>query len=79
VDNPRWKGQWPGKRVFRDGEVGIEVIKGTADRSGPMASYQVDGLSGATLTTRGVNNLVHFWLGDNGFGPFLANLKAGEA
>ncbi|MEP5765582.1 MAG: Na(+)-translocating NADH-quinone reductase subunit C [Halieaceae bacterium] len=79
VDNPRWKGQWPGKQVFRDGAVAIDIVKGTADRTGPNADYQVDGLSGATLTTRGVNNLVHFWLGDNGFGPFLANLKAGEA
>ena len=79
VDNPRWKGQWPGKQVFRDGEVALEVVKGTARREGPMGDYQVDGLSGATLTTRGVNNLVHFWLGENGYGPFLANLKAGEA
>lgn len=79
VDNPRWKGQWPGKQVYRDGDVAIEVVKGTANREGPMASYQVDGLSGATLTTRGVNNLVQFWLGDSGFGPFLSNLKAGEA
>ncbi len=79
VDNPRWKGLWPGKRAFRDGEVAIEVIKGTVDRSSPEAAYRVDGLSGSTLTTRGVNNLVRFWLGENGFGPFLANLKAGEA
>ncbi len=79
VDNPRWKAQWPGKNAFRDGDVAIEVIKGTANREGPMAAYQIDGLSGATLTTRGVNNLVQFWLGDNGFGPFLSNLKAGEA
>jgi Na+-transporting NADH:ubiquinone oxidoreductase subunit C len=79
VDNPRWKSLWPGKRAYRDGEVAIEVIKGTADRSGPMAAYQVDGLSGATLTTRGVNNMVQFWLGENGYGPFLSNLKTGEA
>ncbi|MDJ0878272.1 MAG: Na(+)-translocating NADH-quinone reductase subunit C [Halieaceae bacterium] len=79
VDNPRWKALWPGKNAFRDGAVAIEVIKGTANREGPMAAYQVDGLSGATLTTRGVNNLVQFWLGDDGFGPFLSNLKAGEA
>jgi Na+-transporting NADH:ubiquinone oxidoreductase subunit C len=79
IDNPRWKDLWPGKQAFSDGDVAIEVIKGTVNRDGPMAAYQVDGLSGATLTTRGVNNLVQFWLGDNGFGPFLSNLKAGEA
>ena len=79
IDNPRWKSLWPGKRAFRDGEVAVEVIKGTANRDGPYANYQIDGLSGATLTTRGVDNLVQFWLGDDGFGPFLTNLKAGEA
>jgi Na+-transporting NADH:ubiquinone oxidoreductase subunit C len=81
VDNPRWKALWPGKLAYRDGDsdVAIEVIKGTADRAGPMASYQVDGLSGATLTTRGVNNLVQFWLGEHGYGPFLSNLKTGDA
>lgn len=79
VDNPRWKSQWPGKHVYRDGEVAIEVIKGTVDRNAPNAEYKVDGLAGATLTTRGVSNLVQYWLGDNGFAPFLDNLKSGEA
>ena len=79
VDNPRWKGLWPGKMVYRDGEVAIEVIKGTVDRASANAQFQVDGLAGATLTTRGVSNLVQYWLGENGFAPFLENLKSGEA
>jgi Na+-transporting NADH:ubiquinone oxidoreductase subunit C len=79
VDNPRWKGLWPGKQVYKDGELEIAVVKGTVDPSAPGADYQVDGMAGATLTTRGVSNLVQFWLGDNGFAPFLNNLKSGEA
>ncbi|MCY4471598.1 MAG: Na(+)-translocating NADH-quinone reductase subunit C [Kistimonas sp.] len=80
VDNPRWKELWEGKRVFNDqGRVDISVIKGAVDANSPRALHQVDGLSGATLTSRGVNNLVQFWLGDEGFGPFLANLKEGKA
>lgn len=80
VDNPRWKGLWPGKQAFdRDGEVALEVIKGVAVRDGADFAYEVDGLSGATLTSRGVSNLVQFWIGSEGFGPFLANLKAGDA
>ncbi len=62
-----------------EGNLLIEVLKGAVDRVHPKASYQVDGLSGATLTSRGVSNLVQFWLGDNGFAPFLKNLKSGEA
>jgi Na+-transporting NADH:ubiquinone oxidoreductase subunit C len=79
VDNPRWKALWPGKQAYRDDKVAIHLIKGAVDRNGANAAYQIDGLSGATLTGRGVSNLVQFWLGDDGYGPFLANLKAGDA
>lgn len=79
VDNPRWKSLWPGKQVYKDGSVEIELIKGSVDQASANAQYQVDGLAGATLTTRGVSNLVQFWLGENGFAPFLSNLKSGEA
>ncbi|HEY8569410.1 Na(+)-translocating NADH-quinone reductase subunit C [Microbulbifer sp.] len=80
VDNPRWKSQWAGKEVFdADGSVDISVIKGSVDPSSAKAKHQVDGLSGATLTSKGVNNLINFWLGSQGYGPFLKNLKAGEA
>ena len=80
VDNPRWKGQWPGKQLFNDsGELAIEVIKGTVDSSSDKAVHQVDGLAGATLTTKGVDNLIQFWLGENGFGPYLARLRADAA
>jgi Na+-transporting NADH:ubiquinone oxidoreductase subunit C len=77
VDNPAWKALWKGKQAFDEtGRVRIEVIKGQVDPARPDARYQVDGLSGATLTSRGVEYMLHFWLGANGFGPFLARVKA---
>ncbi|MFS1526086.1 Na(+)-translocating NADH-quinone reductase subunit C [Microbulbifer sp. 2304DJ12-6] len=80
VDNPNWKALWVGKKVFdSQGNVDLQVIKGQVNPSSPDAVHEVDGLSGATLTSRGVDNLVNFWLGSQGFGPFLKNLKAGEA
>ena len=79
VDNPRWKANWPGKQVYRDGDVALSLIKGSVDPTAQNAPWEVDGLAGATLTARGVTNLVHFWLGENGFKPFLNNLNAGEA
>lgn len=76
VDNPKWKSQWIGKQAFdAEGNLGIEVIKGIVDRTSDKAKYQIDGLSGSTLTTRGVNNLVRFWLSESGYGPFLSKLK----
>ncbi|MEZ5643975.1 MAG: Na(+)-translocating NADH-quinone reductase subunit C [Burkholderiaceae bacterium] len=75
VGEPEWKALWPGKQAYdAQGQVAIKVVKGSASREG-----EIDGLSGATLTTRGVNNLIRFWLGERGFAPFLKNLKAGEA
>ena len=75
VDNPGWKAKWPGRRAFGDdGSTRIEVIKGTAG-SAEDDPYRVDGLSGATITSRGVTHMLHFWLGENGFGPFLASLE----
>ena len=80
VDNPKWKGQWPGKTLFDDnGELAVQIVKGGVDPQSPQAVHQVDGLAGATLTSVGVDNLLKFWLGQNGFGPFIANLRAGEA
>ena len=78
VDNPNWKAIWVGKQVYNEGEVGLEVIKGNVNPSSATAQYQVDGLSGATLTSVGVSNLVKFWMGDMGFAKFINNLKSGE-
>ena len=76
VDNPNWKKSWIGKQAFdKDGNTIIEVIKGMVDQSSDKANHQIDGLSGSTITTRGVNNLVRFWLSENGYGPFLNKLK----
>lgn len=77
VDNPKWRDLWPGRRVFDErGEVRIEVIKGHA---GPPADdpYRVDGLSGATMTSRGVSALVRFWVGEHGYGIYLSRLRRG--
>ena len=79
VDNPRWKALWPGKRVYRDGAVALRLLKGAVDPASAQAAWQVDGLSGATLTSRGVTNLIAYWLGDEGFAPFLTNLRNGDA
>jgi Na+-transporting NADH:ubiquinone oxidoreductase subunit C len=80
VDNPKWRNQWPGKELFNENDqLAVQVVKGGVDPQSPNADHQVDALAGATLTSNGVNNLLHFWLGENGFGPFIANLRAGEA
>jgi Na+-transporting NADH:ubiquinone oxidoreductase subunit C len=76
IENPQWREQWSGKWL-RDpsGELRIEVARGRAPSSGEEARYQVDGISGATRTGMGVTNLLRFWLGPDGFGPYLQRLQ----
>lgn len=79
VDNPIWKAKWPGKLGIDDsGEVKIGVKKGTVAPDSEAANYTVDGLSGATITTKGVDHLVTYWLGDEGFGKYLAKKRQHE-
>lgn len=74
VDNPRWKAKWVGKRAFdSEWNVKIAVVKGA------KGLYQVDALSGATITSRGVSNMLAYWLGEEGFGPYLRQLSGTAA
>lgn len=76
IENPAWLAQWPGKKVYdQSGAVRLSVAKGAVDRGLPSAVHSVDGLSGATLTARGVSNLIAYWLGENGYGPFLQTIR----
>lgn len=74
VERDDWLAQWPGKQLFDDdGNVRIQIVRGQAS-GGEDAVYEVDGLSGATLTGIGINNLLRYWAGPNAFGPFLNRL-----
>lgn len=80
VDNPRWKQQWVGKELYAGDptEPQIRLVKGGVSADTRNKEHKVDALSGATLTSRGVEQLVNYWMGDRGFAPFLKNLREGE-
>lgn len=78
IDDPGWRSQWEGKQVYgEDGTPRIEVVRGfvQSGEDNADAQYQIDGLSGATLTGRGVMNLVRYWTGPHGFGPYLEQFR----
>lgn len=80
IENPRWRAQWEGLRLFDDdGRPAVEVVKSRAPEGSDARRHQVDMLAGATLTSRGVENLVNFWLSDLGYGQYLERLRRGEA
>ena len=68
IQNPQWTSTWQGK------ELPIQIVKGTANGD----EHKIDGISGATLTSKGVDHTVDFWTGEHGFGPFLAKVAKGE-
>ncbi len=76
VVNPNWRALWKGKKVYAEsGEPALGLIKGVVDSNKPGSEFQVDGLAGATLTSRGVTNLVRYWMGDEGFAPYLNKVR----
>ena len=74
IEDPAWQQLWPGKQISdASGEVRLSVVRGTG-----TTVHEVDGITGATRTVRGVSNMLKFWLGENGYGPVLENLRSGK-
>lgn len=94
VVNPKWRALWKGKKVYAEtaqpssekgmigdaeiGEPALTLIKGVVDNSKSGSEYQVDGLAGASLTSTGVSNLVKYWMGNEGFAPFLKKVRSSK-
>lgn len=80
IENPAWRASWPGRKIYKGGADGValKVLKGKA---GDVASapHNIDGISGATLTTNGVTYTIDFWFGPDGFKGYIDNLKSGSA
>lgn len=75
IAEPDWQSRWPGREIADEaGRIMIRVVQDGAE--GP---YEVDGISGATRTGNGITAMLTFWLGDQGFGPFLDRLREGGA
>lgn len=75
IANPAWCSQWIDKKLFNDeGKFALKIVKGGAS---PQDFHGVDGISGATLTMKGVQNTFEFWMGQQGYGPFLKRVREG--
>jgi Na+-transporting NADH:ubiquinone oxidoreductase subunit C len=72
IENPDWQALWPGRQIGDgSGAILISVVRGQAS-----SPFEVDGISGATRTGNGITNMLRYWLGDHGFGPFLTRLQS---
>jgi len=71
---PAWLDSWKGKAIFDDSgqlRLGISVPE-----PGEIARYRVDAISGATVTSDRIAAMIHYWLGPDGFGPYLERLRS---
>ncbi len=77
IENRKWQKSWKGKEISNaQGDPILKLIKGQVDLSASDAKYKIDGLAGATLTSNGVSNLIQFWMGSDGFGPYLQKVRS---
>lgn len=75
IENPLWREKWINKKLFDDkGKPAIHIVKGGAKPDDP---HGIDALTGATLTSNGVQHTMDFWMGENGYGPFLQKVREG--
>lgn len=75
IQNPNWVAGWQGKQLYGDdmSTVQIDVTKNVTD-----PAHHVDALSGATLTSNGVENTFQYWFSDKAYGPLLEKIRQGE-
>lgn len=74
IEETSWQASFPGT-LLRDAanEMRFRVASGPAS-----GVHEVDGITGATRTGRGVTQMVRFWLGDEGYGPLLDAIRRGQ-
>lgn len=75
IETPKWRATWQDKQAYDGDQIVTGVVKAGSPKPNP--NY-VDGVTGATITSGGVNKMIHFWLSDKAYKPFLDNLKAGK-
>ncbi|MFZ2652955.1 MAG: FMN-binding protein, partial [Burkholderiaceae bacterium] len=74
IEDPAWQALWPGKQLADDsGAIRLAVARGAA-----TTVHEVDGITGATRTGRGLTQMIRFWLGADGYGPVLESLRSGK-
>jgi len=66
------------KKIFdpAGNPVSIQIVKGQVSPEDPKAFHQVDGISGATMTTKGVNQFIASNLAD--YRPFFNSIRGTE-
>jgi len=68
ISTPAFQKEFDGKKVMKDGQIALAV-----EKNGKVTdpAYQVDGISGGTITSKGVDDMIKSCLGQ--YNKFLTN------
>lgn len=68
ISTPAFQKEFDGKKVMKDGQIALAVEKNGKVND---PAYQVDGISGGTITSKGVDDMIKSCLGQ--YNKFLTN------
>ncbi|MEQ8473312.1 MAG: NADH:ubiquinone reductase (Na(+)-transporting) subunit C [Marinoscillum sp.] len=75
ITTPTVQGRFVGKKIYEgDKLVSVSMVKGEGNAG--LTEHQVDGMSGATLTGKGVNAMLATYL--NCYQPYIKKVKSGD-
>jgi len=77
IMRPEWQAQWVGRRIYDEvGEFRFAVNHGKVEPGSSTWLYEVDALTGATVTADAVTGLMQYWFGPHGYRGFLEYLRS---
>ena len=79
ITHEHWLEQWQGRQIYDEhGQPWFSVSEGVVAEGSEAARYQVDALTGATITGNAVTALVHYWFGPHGYQDFLNAMRENQ-
>lgn len=74
ITEQAWQEGFAGKDLRTSGgDLRFQVARGPAS-----SDFEVDGITGATRTSGAITRMIRFWVGPEGYGPFLDAVRRGE-
>jgi len=76
ITHGHWLEQWQGRQVYDDqGNPRFRINEGVVQPDSATSRFEVDALTGATVTGDAVTSMVHYWFGPHGYRDFLLALR----
>ncbi len=76
ITHGHWLEQWKGRQIYDfEGNPRFRINQGVVTPDAATAQYEVDALTGATVTGDAVTSMVHYWFGPHGYQAFLLAMR----